>query len=61
MTELTTVVQFPEEPVPIYVVEGKGFIVDPHVPLVTPPQPMIGGRLLYIDGNKIKALPVASP
>lgn len=25
------------------------------------PQPIVGGRLLYIDGNKIKALPEASP
>ena len=27
----------------------------------TLPQPMIGGRVLYIEGNTIKALPPATP
>ena len=63
MTLVTTVVQLPDEPVHILIRTGLGFVIDPQVPPAGgggPLQPMIGGRLLYLDGGKVKALPVAS-
>lgn len=62
MTLLTTVIFLPDEPLLKYRAASQGFVVDPQTPPVSgTPQPMVGGRLLYLSDGKLKALPEATP
>lgn len=57
MTDIASVVFLPSEPTFIYRETGKGVVIDPHSKGISGLQPVVGGRVVYLSGEKFKTLP----